>query len=103
MSKLEQLQALREAKSSRGGVESRHARPAQRSHVASALRLEKGAAGGTGNAPSQAGVASSPRETKRGRPRIEDVAKTLQATKPWVAAGMSERTWYRRRAEKRAT
>jgi len=102
MSKLEQLQALREAKSSRGGVESRHARPAKRGHVASVPRLETGNVGGTDNAPFQAGVAPSPRETKRGRPRIEDKAKTLQATKPWESAGMSERTWYRRRAEKRA-
>ena len=36
-----------------------------------------------------------------GRPRLEDRGKTLVATKPWAAAGMSERTWYRRRREKR--
>ena len=37
-----------------------------------------------------------------GRPRLENRDKTLRATKPWVADGMSERTWFRRRAEKRA-
>jgi hypothetical protein len=44
---------------------------------------------------------SGPREAaKRGRPRIEDRDKTLNATKPWAALGMSRRTWYRRRGEK---
>ena len=38
---------------------------------------------------------------KRGRPRIEDRGKTLAATRPWEALGMSERTWYRRQAERR--
>lgn len=38
---------------------------------------------------------------KPGRPRIEDRDKTLAATKPWLALGMSERTWYRRQAEAR--
>ncbi len=43
------------------------------------------------------------RETKpkRGPPRIEDRGKTLTATKPWGAAGMSRATWYRRQAENR--
>jgi hypothetical protein len=31
----------------------------------------------------------------------EDRDKTLAATKPWEAAGMSRRTWYRRQAEQR--
>jgi hypothetical protein len=37
---------------------------------------------------------------KNGRPRIEDVDKTLKAKQPWVALKMSERTWYRRQKEK---
>lgn len=41
-----------------------------------------------------AGVAPGPRETKRGRPRIGEVRD-----KPWIAAGMSRATWYRRKAE----
>jgi hypothetical protein len=42
------------------------------------------------------------REVKRrGRARIENRANTLEATKPWVAAGMSRRTWFNRRAEER--
>lgn len=43
-----------------------------------------------------------PRETKRGRPLAKDRDKTLTATKPWVAEGISERTWYRRQKEKAA-
>jgi hypothetical protein len=34
-----------------------------------------------------------------GRPRIEDKGKSFEATKPWVALGMSRRTWYSRRKE----
>lgn len=36
---------------------------------------------------------------KVGRPRIEEKGRTIEAQKPWVAAGMSRRTWYARRAE----
>ena len=36
---------------------------------------------------------------KRGRPRLEDAASTLEATRPWDALGMSRRTWYRRQKE----
>ena len=51
----------------------------------------------------QDGVASGPREAgpKVGRPRIEDQDKTLAATKPWLALGMSRATWYNRQAEQR--
>ncbi len=38
---------------------------------------------------------------KIGRPRIEDKAKTLEAKKPWIKAGMSRSTWYRRQKEKK--
>ena len=37
-----------------------------------------------------------------GRPRLEDVGKTLEAKKPWVFAKMSRATWFRRQAEARA-
>ena len=79
MSKLDQLKALRETKSSRGGME-----PAVEARQ-------------TAHRGSQENRV--PREYKHGRPRLEDRAKTLAATKPWAAAGMSRRTWYRRRAE----
>ena len=36
---------------------------------------------------------------KKGRPRIEDKGKSFEATKPWLALGMSRRTWYSRRKE----
>ena len=41
------------------------------------------------------------RPPKKGRPRIEDQANSIEARKPWVALGMSRRTWYSRQAEKR--
>jgi hypothetical protein len=43
-----------------------------------------------------------PAHRKTGRPRIEDRAKTIEAKKPWLKLGTSRRTWYRRKAEKRA-
>jgi hypothetical protein len=36
-----------------------------------------------------------------GRPRIEERHKTNEARQPWLALGMSKRTWYRRQAERR--
>jgi hypothetical protein len=44
-----------------------------------------------------------PRKEKRGggRPRIGEEAKTITHRKPWLIEGMSERTWWRRRAEQR--
>jgi hypothetical protein len=41
------------------------------------------------------------RAPQKGRPRLEDRAKTIEARKPWLKLGMSRRTWYRRQAEKR--
>ncbi len=35
---------------------------------------------------------------KRGRPKDGHKSKTLTATKPWVALGMSRATWYRKGA-----
>jgi hypothetical protein len=35
--------------------------------------------------------------SKRGRPRIEDRDKTIEALEPWKAAGMSRTSWYNRR------
>jgi hypothetical protein len=32
-----------------------------------------------------------------GRPRNEDVGKTFQAQKPWIAEGCCRATWYNRR------
>ena len=41
------------------------------------------------------------RAPKKGRPQIEDRAKTIEAKKPWLKLEMSRRTWYRRQAEQR--
>lgn len=41
---------------------------------------------------------SPPTKPKRGRPRIEDRDKP-KPPKPWETAGMSRRSWYRRKAE----
>lgn len=43
-----------------------------------------------------AGIKPRTSEPKRGRPRIGEARD-----KPWVTAGMSERTYYRRQAENR--
>ena len=41
------------------------------------------------------------RSPKKGRPRIEDRAKTIEAKTLWLKLEMSRRTWYRRQAEQR--
>lgn len=56
--------------------------------------------------PPKANRLREPREEqiivrKRGRARIEDRDKTIEAQKPWKALGMSRATWYARQAEKR--
>jgi hypothetical protein len=105
MSKIDQLRALREAKSSRGGVESRHAGRQTQAGPRMTSDVKNGLAKPLSPNREQpltslAGVASGPREAKPGRPLDVDKAKTLTATKPWAAAGLSRRTWYRRRSEK---
>lgn len=42
-------------------------------------------------------VAENHGAPKIGRPRAKDADKTLSATKPWEAEGISRRTWYRER------
>jgi lysozyme family protein len=37
------------------------------------------------------------RKVQPGRPRNEDVGKTFQAQKPWIAEGCCRATWYNRR------
>jgi hypothetical protein len=34
-----------------------------------------------------------------GRPLDKDRGKSIEAQKPWLALGMSRRTWYRQRAK----
>jgi hypothetical protein len=55
--------------------------------------------------PSEHGAKPEPARgvapAKKGRARLEDRRSTIEATKPWEALGMSRRTWYRRRKEKR--
>lgn len=94
MSKTDQLRAMREAQiSSRGSRESRPTlQPTER--PPSVDRTKPAKAGSLGKPE----VASGPREAKRGRPRLEDVGKTIEARKPWLGA-MSRATWYRRRKE----
>ena len=43
-----------------------------------------------------------PKPGHGGRPRLGEDDKTLKKTQPWKALGMSQRTWYRRRAEQAA-
>lgn len=56
-------------------------------------------AGGRTPATGQDIRVPAPVVSKRGRPRIGEEGATLAATKPWVEAKMSERTWYRRQRE----
>jgi hypothetical protein len=36
---------------------------------------------------------------RRGRPRKEAIDETITAAKPWIAAGFSRATWYRRQKD----
>lgn len=91
MSKLDQLRALRERKSSGGGVDG-HAECPQECSQTPPLN-------GRGRLSGQAliaGIKPGPPEIKRGRPRLGETRD-----KPWIAAKMSRATWYRRKAEAR--
>lgn len=93
-SKADALRAMREAnyaaKSSRGGGESRPAAQDRQLRVPVVAGL-----------PPEAVVARGPREAKSAfrKPLAKDAHKTLMATKPWEAEGLSRRTWYRRKKE----
>jgi hypothetical protein len=137
MTKLDQLKALREGKSSRGSTESRRAsvplaslrsnssmptKASLRAGIASGPReairrpkstakknspaTTKALAKASGESSDAGGMqdrcVSIPPPIRKGRPRIEDRDKTIEASAPWVALGMSRRSWYRRQAEKRA-
>ena len=53
--------------------------------------------------PRLASYAGAPKKRAgRGRPIDRDMDKTVTATKPWLALGMSRRTWYRRKREEKA-
>lgn len=52
-----------------------------------------------GRKSNQVGPIAGARPFKK--PLAKDAHKTLMATKPWEADGLSRRTWYRRQAEKR--
>lgn len=52
--------------------------------------------------PPERGLHRPARDLRRGRPRVEDREKTLAATRPWEAAGVSRRTWFRRQKEGKA-
>jgi hypothetical protein len=97
MSKLDQLRALRGVRGSRGSPENLDQDVArQHEHRTGGVRNDPGRPRGE-----RAPVTSPAREKpKLGRPLDVDKAKTLTAIKPWAAAGLSRRTWYRRRAEK---
>lgn len=101
-----QRRALREAqafKSSDGIAEGREV-PDSGNHQSASLKSLCSRRGMTDSRTCGAQAASikpSPSEAKKGRPRIEVAHKTLAATKPWAALGMSERTWFRRQAERK--
>jgi hypothetical protein len=61
-------------------------------NVKNGLAIES-AASRAGSSP----VAENHGTAKIGRPRAKDANRTLSATKPWEAEGISRRTWYRER------
>ena len=85
-----------------GGVEfHRHAKARNKTGLIpeeagypTATRLVREEVSGATISP-RVGVVTDPSKAKRGRPRIGETRD-----KPWIASGMSERTWYRRKKEK---
>ena len=67
--------------------------PVQRTDPAKSLPKVGAGAKLSGSSGQEPIIAAS--SVKRGRPRIGETRD-----KPWIAAGMSERTWYRRKKEK---
>ena len=96
MSKLEQLRAMREARTK----ESRGSSTPRRKRVTANVESP----GGSGRSEPLPGMRAGPREPKRraGRPRLEETDKTIEAQKPWLMhkPKMSRATWYRRQKEK---
>lgn len=99
--KLDQVRALREARSSR------HHGPGPmeglREVTLPAPTPEASLAGKRkSREPGKAGVvdSNSTRSTKRGRPLTRDAHLSARKTQPWKAAGMSRATWYARRKAK---
>jgi hypothetical protein len=108
LTKEQQLRALREArfKKSDGGGENR--RPAKTGNMPGSVPGEELSSSATSferttvtraSLVSRAGVATGPSEPihKRGRPPAGETRD-----KPWIAAGMSKATYYRRQAEERS-
>lgn len=90
------------AKSSRGGAESRRTPVTTGKPSAGAARqasVKPTDVSGIEARQDRAGVAPSPRENKRGRPRLEE--KRPASSKPWIAEKMSRASWYRRQADAR--
>ena len=52
-------------------------------------------------APRPAAAISATGAKRIGRPLAKDAAASVEHNKPWIADGMSHRTWYRRQKEKR--
>lgn len=84
MSKLDQIRALADAKRS-----SKNERPKASNRIIAGL--EEAIAVSRGDAaPAKVTI------YKRGRPLAKDALKSLTKTKPWLVAGMSRASWYRR-------
>ena len=68
-------------------------------HVPAVTRVSPKNSGGVSRSEKKA---QAPRKSNGGRPRIGEEGRTLKALAPWKALNMSERTWYRREAERKA-
>lgn len=103
VSRAAQLRQMREArfsKSSSGGVEG-HASRTQAERGIPRPEFEGRACAnpkGVDGSHSLAGVKPGPLDVKRGRPRLGDKHERHE---PWKTLGLTERTYYRRKAEQR--
>jgi hypothetical protein len=94
--RLREMREARFSKSSSGGVDG-HARPSGLPSLAGhkpATGARATQVGETG----EAGIKPGPLDIKRGRPRI---GEKHERHEPWKALGLTERTYYRRKAEQR--
>ncbi len=99
-SKADALRAMREAKVSRKGARSSTVEHRPLKPVVVGSSPAAPAINDWRRAVKAALVGYEGTAKRRGRPRIEDRANTIEAQSPWAKSGMSRATWYRRQAEK---
>lgn len=114
MSKVDQIRALRESRDkrrfSKGAVVTKYLDPEKLKVKTEGLRIKPlSTTPAVGDGVSLTSTShpvkkkqSAKAKRRSGRPLNSERDKTLTATKPWEALGMSRRTWFRRQAAERA-